>query len=459
MTHSNTNPAPSARKLAYQALYDVLEKDAYANITLQSIMGKYTLKKEEAHLLTELVYGVLRKYNYLLWIISQMSKQPLKKLHPSVRILLCISLYQLLYLTRIPESAAVNESVKIAKKLTHQGNVRFINGLLRNYLRQKDHIVIPTEEENPLLHDELTYCLPGWLIQRWENQWGREKAQAVFAALNETPRMTLRVNRLKTTKEDFLKRLAEKDIEAEDIPVLTEGLTIRKGANQFFTSLLSRGEAYVQSASSMVPVHVLAPKAGETVLDMCAAPGSKTTQMAEWMDNEGTIDAWDLYPHKISLIKRNAKKEGITIIHAGARDSSKPMSQVNGKYDKILLDAPCSGLGVLGHKAEIRWRRQEADLAAFPPLQKKLLACAAAYLKSGGTLVYSTCTLNHEENEDMIRWFLSEHPEFVPVDFTLANIKSSENGMMTLWPDEWNSDGFFVAKLRKVDGKQLTVNR
>ena len=452
MTHSNTNPAPSARRLAYQALYDVLEKDAYANITLQSIMGKYTLKKEESHLLTELVYGVLRKYNYLLWIISQMSKQPLKKLHPSVRILLCISLYQLLYLTRIPESAAVNESVKIAKKLTHQGNVRFINGLLRNYLRQKETIVIPSETENPLLHDELTYCLPGWLIQRWEKECGRDKALAIFSALNETPCMTIRVNSLKTTKEDFMKQLADNGIEAEDIPGLKEGLTIRKGASQFFTHLLSSGEAYVQSASSMVPVHVLEPKAGETVLDMCAAPGSKTTQMAEWMKNEGTIDAWDLYPHKISLIKKNAKKEGITIIHAGARDSSKPMPQVNGKYDKILLDAPCSGLGVLGHKAEIRWRRQEADLEAFPPLQQKLLTCAASYLKSGGTLVYSTCTLNRAENEDMIRWFLSEHPEFEPVDFTLSDTQTSEHGIMTLWPDEWDSDGFFVAKLKKVSG-------
>lgn len=452
MTHSNTNPAPSARRLAYQALYDVLEKDAYANITLQSIMGKYTLKKEESHLLTELVYGVLRKYNYLLWIISQMSKQPLKKLHPSVRILLCISLYQLLYLTRIPESAAVNESVKIAKKLTHQGNVRFINGLLRNYLRQKETIVIPSETENPLLHDELTYCLPSWLIQRWEKEWGRDKALAIFSALNETPCMTIRVNSLKTTKEDFMKQLADNGIEAEDIPGLKEGLTIRKGASQFFTHLLASGEAYVQSASSMVPVHVLEPKAGETVLDMCAAPGSKTTQMAEWMKNEGTIDAWDLYPHKISLIKKNAKKEGITIIHAGARDSSKPMPQVNGKYDKILLDAPCSGLGVLGHKAEIRWRRQEADLEAFPPLQQKLLTCAASYLKSGGTLVYSTCTLNRAENEDMIRWFLSEHPEFEPVDFTLSDTQTSEHGIMTLWPDEWDSDGFFVAKLKKVSG-------
>ncbi len=444
-----TNPAPSARKLAYQSLYDILEKGAYANITLQHMLGQYVIKKEEAHLFTELVYGVLRKYNYLLWIISQMSRQPLRKLHPSVRILLCIALYQLLYLDRIPESAAVNESVKIAKKVTHQGNVRFINGLLRNYLRQKETLVIPSIEENALLHDELTYNLPAWLIQRWEAAWGREKAEKVFAALNETPAMTIRINLLKTTAEDFIKKMEMAHIESEAIPGLPEGRIICKGADQFLAHFLPMGLAYVQSASSMVPAKVLAPQPGETILDMCAAPGSKTTQMAELMSNEGSIDAWDLYPHKISLIKKNAKKEGITIIHAGARDSTKPMSQVHEKYDRVLLDAPCSGLGVLGHKAEIRWRRTEADLAEFPPLQQSLLHCAADYVKPGGVLVYSTCTLNQEENEDMIHWFLENHPEFEAVDFALEGVKSSEQGMLTLWPDEWGSDGFFVAKMRK----------
>lgn len=448
MTHSNTN-TPSARRLAYQALYDVLEKGAYANITLQTIWGTYHLKKEESHLLTELVYGVLRKYKYLLWIISQLSTQPLKKLHPSVRILLCLGLYQLIFLSRIPESAAVNESVKIARKVTHQGNVRFINGVLRNYLRQKDHFTIPSQEENSLLHDELTYNMPRWLLQRWEAAWGREQMEAVCQALNETPAMTIRINRLKSSKEEIEKELTEAGVAWEEIPGLTEGLIIRKGAGQFFASFLPEGKAYVQSASSMVPAKVLAPKAGQQVLDMCAAPGSKTTQMAEMMDNEGSIDAWDLYPHKISLIKKNAKKEGITIIHAGARDAAKPMPQVNEKYDCVLLDAPCSGLGVLGHKAEIRWRRKEEDLKEFPPLQKALLTCAASYVKPGGTLVYSTCTLNAEENEEMVQWFLQQFPVFTAEPFTLDHIKEAPEGQITLWPHEWGSDGFFVAKFRK----------
>ncbi len=451
MTHSTANPAPSARKLAYQALYEVLENGAYANLALQHVLRQYAMKPEESHLLTELVYGVLRKYTYLLWVISKLSTIPVKKLHPSVRILLCLGLYQLMFLSRIPESAAVNESVKIAKKITHQGNVRFVNGLLRNYLRQKETLVIPSAEENPLLHDSLTYCQPEWLIQRWQKEWGREKTDRVLQAFNAAPQVTIRANRLKQSREELLARLEKEGIEATPISSLSEGIKIEKGASVFFEKFINDGSAYVQSFSSMIPAAVLAPVSGDTVLDMCAAPGSKTTQMAEMMGNEGSIDAWDLYPHKISLLKKNAKKEGITIIHAGARDAAKPMPQVAEKYDKVLLDAPCSGLGVLGHKVEIRHRRTEESLAEFPPLQKALLHCAASYVKKGGVLVYSTCTLNRAENEDMVSDFLAGHPDFVPVDFSLDGVASSEGGMMTIWPDQVDSDGFFVAKLRKKE--------
>ena len=449
--YSTAKPVPSARRLAYQALYEVLEKEAYANIVLQNLLGQYALKTEESHLLTELVYGVLRKYNYLLWIISRLSSLPVRKLHPSVRIILCLGLYQLIFLSRIPESAAVNESVKIAKKVTHAGNVRFVNALLRNYLRKKDSLQIPSAEENALLHDELTYCQPGWLITRWQKEWGFEKAHQVLEAFNKVSPMTIRVNKLKQTREELLALFEEEGIEASAVPFLSEGICIQKGSSSFFAKFLKDGRAYVQSLSSMIPAGILDPKPGEKVLDMCAAPGSKTTQMAEMMGNNGSIDAWDLYPHKISLIKKNAKKEGITIIHAGARDSAKPMPQVNGKYDRVLLDAPCSGLGVLGHKAEIRWRRNEKALEEFPPLQKQLLRCAAAYVKKGGILVYSTCTLNAGENEEVVKDFLTNHTDFEAVDFALEGVASSKNGMMTIWPDEVSSDGFFVAKFRRKE--------
>ncbi|WP_296979570.1 16S rRNA (cytosine(967)-C(5))-methyltransferase RsmB [uncultured Dialister sp.] len=448
MIRSTDKPVPSARKLAYQALYEILEKKAYANLILQHMMREYSLSGPESRLLTELVYGVLRKYNYLLYVISRLSSYSLKKMHPSVRILLCLGLYQLLYLSRIPESAAVNEIVKIAKKITHRGNVGFINGLLRGYLRKKEEITLFPREEDPLLYDSLYWNEPEWLIRKWQSAYGEEEACRILKSLNETPRLTVRVNTLKNSREEFLSLLAEKKIKAESALWQDDALIITEGAHDFWP-LAEAGLAYVQSLSSMIPARVLSPKAGEMVLDMCAAPGSKTTQMAETMENRGSIDAWDLYPHKISLIKNNAKKLGISIIHAGARDSSKPFPALYGKYDKVLLDAPCSGLGVLSHKPEIRWHRKEEDLNDFPPLQESLLSCAASYVKKGGTLVYSTCTLNPAENEDMVRRFLACHREFKPVDFTLYEGKSSKEGMMTILPYELQSDGFFVARLQK----------
>lgn len=445
MTNSTAKPLPSARKLAYQALYEILEKKAYANLTLQHVLKEYPLSGPESRLLTELVYGVLRKYNYLLWVISRLSTYSLKKIHPSVKILLCLGLYQLMYLTRIPASAAVNESVKIAKKITHKGNVGFINAILRGYIRKKDELSLFPREENPVLYDSLYWNEPEWLVKWWQSHY-TDEAASILKAFNETPKLAIRVNPLKTNRDELLKMMGDRGIKAETVPWNDQALIITEGAHTFWP-LAEEGLAYVQSLSSMIPAAVLSPKAGEAVLDMCAAPGSKTTQMAEIMKNSGTIDAWDLYPHKISLIKNNAKKLGISIIHAGARDSAKPFPALHGKYDKVLLDAPCSGLGVLSHKPEIRWHRREEDLKSFPPLQEKLLSCAASYVKEGGTLVYSTCTLNPAENEEMVRQFLRDHPHFKPLDFTLYEGKTSKEGMMTILPYDIQSDGFFIAKM------------
>lgn len=447
MMNSTAKPLPSARKLAYQALYDILEKKAYANLTLQHVLKEYPLNGPESRLLTELVYGVLRKYNYLLWIISRLSTYSLKKIHPSVKILLCLGLYQLLYLSRIPASAAVNETVKIAKKITHKGNVGFINAILRGYIRKKKELSLFPKNDNPLLYDSLYWNEPEWLVKWWQSHYSREAA-SILEAFNETPKLAVRVNTLKTNRDGLRKMMEEKGIKTETVPWDDNALILLEGAHAFWP-LAEEGLAYVQSLSSMIPAAVLSPKEGDRVLDMCAAPGSKTTQMAEMMKNNGTIDAWDLYPHKISLIKNNAKKLGISIIHAGARDSGKPFPALFGRYDKVLLDAPCSGLGILSHKPEIRWHRKEEDLKEFPPLQEKLLSCAASYVKEGGLLVYSTCTLNPAENEDRVRQFLKEHQEFTPLAFSLGDQKKSADGMMTILPYELHSDGFFIAKLLK----------
>lgn len=450
MTTLKPEKAPSARMLAFDALYNIFEKDAYANITIQNILKNYSVKKEEKHLLTEIIYGVCRKYNYLLWIVGKLSKIPIHKLHPTVRILLLMGLYQLIFLDRIPESAAVNETVKISKKITHIGNSRFINGVLRSYLRQKENFLLPDKTKNRILYGSLAYNEPEWLIRFWEKDSGIERTEHVLGILNEIPLVCIRVNVLKISIEEIKQKFVESGILAEPVPYLKEAFYIHKGMENIFSDFLENGWVYIQSASSMLPSVILNPTQGEKVLDMCAAPGSKTTHMAAMMNNEGHIDAWDLYSHKIELIKGNAKRLGISIIRAGVRDSTVPAPDLNGVYDKVLLDAPCSGLGVLGHKVELRWRRTEESLAEFPPLQKALLRRASEYVRPGGIIVYSTCTLNKMENEHIIQEFLNENNNFEPVEFEVKGIGTSENGMLTLYPDIIKSDGFFISKLRKI---------
>lgn len=450
MTDLTVKKIKSARQFAFDVLYQIFEKDAYANLAIQEILRQFPLKREEKNLLTELVYGVCRRYNYLLWIISQLSTRPIKRMHPTVRILLCIALYQLIYLDRIPESAAVNETVKISKRITHVGNSKFINGILRNFLRKKNQIALPQENEAPVLYDSLKYSVPGWLVKYWMESFGTVKTKKILVAFQEPPHMCIRVNTLKISVEDLKVKLSDKGVSFESVPYIKEALLIKKRADLIFGDLLQKGFIYIQSISSMMPAVILGAAPHENILDMCAAPGSKTTYIASCMDNRGTIDAWDIYPHKINLIEGNAKRLGISIIHAEVRDGTVPDPSRYNRYDRVLVDAPCSGLGVIGHKPEMKWKRSEADLFEFPKIQKKLLEKACRYLKKDGILVYSTCTLNKKENENIIEEFLSSHPGFSSVDFSIPTAGESQSGMMTLWPEQFGSDGFFLAKLRKV---------
>lgn len=447
MTPSKNN-MPSARKLAYRGLWQIFEEEAYANLTIQHLLKTYPIENQDRRFLTELIYGVCRRYNRLIWVISKVSSRPVSKLDPKVRLLLCLGLYQIMELRSVPDSAAVNETVKIAKSVTHAGNVRFTNAVLRNYLRKQDEIKMPAADEDPLLYDSLLYNQPEWLVRKWSKAWGREKACAVFAAFNEIPSTDIRVNTLRTKRDALMERLAEAGAAPSPVSFCEEGLTLGDSLPFFKGPFLKEGCAYVQNRASMIPALILAPEAGDRVLDMCAAPGSKTTQIAAMMGDRGHIDAWDLYPHKIKIIDGNCRRLGIRSVHAKVQDSSKDVPEAHGIYDRVLLDAPCSGLGVIGRKTEMRWRRKEKDLALFPTLQRQLLDRAASYVKPGGVLVYSTCTLLSEENEDNAAWFLGAHPEFEAVPIALPGL-SGESGCLTLWPDIHKSDGFFAACFRR----------
>ena len=437
----------TARALAYEALFAVLEKDAYANLALQASF-RMPLSPEDRKFLTELVYGTLRHLQTLAWHIDKISSRPLRKLDAPVRILLLLGLDQLLYMNSVPDSAAVNETVKIAKRVTHAGNVKFVNAVLRNWLRKKDTLRLPTAEEAPVLSAALSLNMPTWLIRRWQKAFGAEKATAVFRAFQDIRPTDIRVNPLKISKEMLMKELSEIGSAPSEIPGMADGLSLKDAGPFFRARFLADGTAYVQNRASMLPAVVLAPEAGETVLDMCAAPGSKTTQIGAMMGNTGRVVCWDLYPHKVKLLAENAKRLGLANVFPSVHDATKIEGNNIAAFDRVLLDAPCSGLGVLGRKIEIRWRRKENDLAAFPPLQEKLLDAAAKAVKPGGILVYSTCTLERAENEEQVAAFLARHENFEQVPFT-AGEKNAPTGMLTLWPDTDGCDGFFVAKLRR----------
>lgn len=439
----------SARFIAFEVLYDIFNKNAYANLKLQHSFNTYHPSIPDRRLITDIVYGVLRHYYSLLWLEGMLAKRPVKKIHPSAQIIIAIGLYQLIFLDRIPESAAVNESVKIAKKAAHRGIAGFVNAILRSFLRQKEIYLNNLHKKSDTM-PSLRWNQPTWIISHFKKSYGQKNTEAILREFNQISSLVVRINTLKTNRTAFLALLDELHIEWENIEGYPMAVSVLKGADTIFNRVIPLGLAYVQSLSSMLPPLVLSPIPGSHVLDMCAAPGGKTTELAAIMKNQGHITAWDLYPHKIQLIKNNAKNLNASIISSKTADARAAVLESNKKADYVLLDAPCSGLGVLGHKLEMRFRRKKEELSQFPAMQKTLLHHASDLLKNDGILVYSTCTLNPDENEKMISSFLNTHPNFEPVDFSLPQLGNSCNGMMTVFPNQMHSDGFFLAKLKKT---------
>ena len=344
-------------------------------------------------------------------------------------------MYQIFFLDRVPNSAAVNESVELAKKI-NIGSGKFVNAVLRNAVREPEKAKFPTNDTAEAV--ALSMFHPQWLIERWIEQFGIEQTKEICLADNKEPPLTLRVNALKTSRVEVLESLKSQNIVARPSTLTTEGIIVDSGAGSLDNlAILQQGFCQVQDESSMLVAHELDPQPGEFIIDCCAAPGGKATHIAELMKNSGQILAFDIHEHKIKQIKSNAARLGIKIIKPILLDAREIGSKFKDKADRVLVDAPCSGLGVLRRKADLRWKKTPAELKALPPLQLEILNSAAQALKQGGILIYSTCTLEHEENEGVINKFINNHS-----NFKLKNMK-------TLLPHIDGTDGFFIAKLQK----------
>lgn len=425
-----------ARLAAVKAVYEVNENGAYSNVALAQILRQENLNDIDRRFFTELVYGTIKAGASLDWKLEKYLTRPLEKVDAKILAVLRVAMYQIFFLDRVPNSAAVNESVELTKKFVNIGASKFVNGVLRAAVREPQKSDFPTDDSVESI--ALRMFHPAWLVKLFVDEFGLDTAKKICAVNNTDPPLCLRVNFLKTTREEISAELQKISAQFEPSKLAVEGIILQShGALDKFKPLKT-GLCQVQDESSMTVAPLLAPKAGDFVIDCCASPGGKTTHIAELMKNRGRILAADIYDVKLEHIRQNAKRLGINIIEPILMDAREIGEKYFEQADKILVDAPCSGLGVIRRKADIRRKKNPAELDALPKLQLEILNSAAKALKHGGTLVYSTCTIIRRENENVAEKFLSTH-----TDFKLVETKK-------FLPHIDGTDGLFAAKFFKV---------
>ncbi|MDS1029861.1 16S rRNA (cytosine(967)-C(5))-methyltransferase RsmB [Bacillota bacterium LX-D] len=446
----------SAREVALKVLYQIEVEDAYANLALSHYLGQLKLSTLERGLATELVYGVTRSRNTLDWILSQFITSGLKKLTPWIRNILRLGVYQLFYLKKIPESAAVNESVNLAKKYGHAGTVKLVNGVLRNLIRKKANIEFPSLADDPVGHISLKYSHPAWLIEKWLKEFGEKETMELCQANNQPSANSIRTNTLKTTPESLKEQLELQDIKVDQSRFVPEGLLISNFSNLENLEGFKNGLFLMQDESSMLVSYLLQPKPGSFLIDSCAAPGTKTTHLAQMAKDDCQIIACDVHEHKLELIAQNCQRLGLKSIKPNLLDARKIGQVYQGQADYILVDAPCSGLGVLRRRPDARWKKNPKQIKELSILQLEILKGVCGALKQGGVLVYSTCSISPEENIEVIKKFLHLHQEFkldsirnlLPFELTRdEDISLAEKGCMQFLPHVHGTDGFFMARM------------
>ncbi|MGX9133614.1 16S rRNA (cytosine(967)-C(5))-methyltransferase RsmB [Rummeliibacillus sp. JY-2-4R] len=441
----------NVRDAALTILLAVEKQQAYSNLLLHQTIEKYQIETKDRGLLTEITYGTLQ---YKMTLDYYLEPYIRGKLEDWVRCLLRLSLYQIVFLTKIPDFAAVNEAVEIAKhRARHRGISATVNGILRSIIR--DGIRDTTEITDDAKRLAIETSHPEWLVRRYIDGFGVEKTTEMLFENNLPPIQTVRVNTTKATVEEALRSLWDDQFSVKRSTVMPECLHILEGQAARSTAF-KEGLITIQDESSMLPANALEVHPGMRVLDMCAAPGGKTTHIAEKMHNNGELFATDLHPHKIKLIQQNAERLGLSIIQAQVLDGRKADEVFEKEsFDRILVDAPCSGLGVIRRKPDIKYTKKEEDFDSLQKIQLQLLNTAYTLLKNEGKMVYSTCTIDKMENNGTVEAFLQGHPdmELSPVQNVPERMQTLKTkGIMQIFPQDFGSDGFFVAAFRKKGG-------
>lgn len=435
----------NARHLAFDVLNEIQMKGAYANLALDKALLHSSLNNNDRRLVTELVYGCTKMELHLDYIIKHYTKN--KKVDKKTQCILRMAVYQLEFLDKIPSHAVLNEAVQLTKDVGLKTD-KFVNAILHRIDRKEEKVVWPDKRRYRNQYFSKWYSFPQWLIDTWVKEYGFIDTEKLCQYFNQPAKTWLRVNTLKTTTADVETELKARDIAFKKHPLIEEAILVESLQKVQASKLIEDGKIFVQDLSSMIPVNVLQPTRNSEVLDMCAAPGGKTTYLSAIMHNSGSILACDIHEHRVGLICQNAHRLGVKNIKTLVADATRLPVECHQAFDYILLDAPCSGLGVLNRRADLRWRIRKSSLAEIEALQATLLDAAVSYLKKGGTMVYSTCTLNKSENEHQIKLFLEKHPDFELIPFEYADEQCKE-GYKTIYPFADQSDGFFIAKLER----------
>ncbi len=439
-----TTEAVSVRAISLELLLSILKEGEYSHLALSAALEKYQyLSKQERGFLTRLTQGVLERQIELDYILNQFSNTKTNKMKPVIRCILQMGVYQLKYMDSVPPSAACNEAVRLTAKKGFSQLKGFVNGVLRNISRNLDKIVYPDENKSPILAASVRYSIPEWMLLQWSRDYGEQKAKSAAAGVLKKERTCVRVNRMKTTPEALIQALKRQGIAAErvvfsEFPKLDYALYLSGYDYLAKIPEFADGQFTVQDLSSMLVTHIAAPKKGDYVIDVCGAPGGKSLHAAELLLGEGFVEARDLTDYKVSLIKENIKRSGLKQICARRIDAKILDKDSVEKADLVLADLPCSGLGTLRKKPEIRYRITKEDEVSLVKLQREILSVVWQYVKPNGFLMYSTCTMDRMENEENTAWFLKQNPQF-----SLVYERQ-------FFPDEGEMDGFYMACFKRT---------
>lgn len=450
LTKTNNTEKISVRYLAVKIINRIEQTDAYLDKLLDNELKSADLSSLDKALLFEIVHGVIRWMIKLDWHLSNFYKGNFSKIVPNMKNNLRVALYQLLYLDKIPDYAAINEAVEFIKIKQGQKSADLTNAILRNILRNKDKLSYPDSKEDLIQYLSVFYSHPIWLVKRWITQYGTNFTEELLMSNNERPKIQIRINKLKTTKEELLEKLDEVELKYSETKYFDNFIELKNLTNISDWKYFKEGYFNIQDESTAISCKLLNPKENDRVLDMCSAPGGKTAILAELMNNQGEIIALDQYESRIKILDANLLRLGVQNVKSIVIDNL--IYEDEKLFDKILIDAPCTGLGTLTKKPDIKLKRNLTDIIKLKELQMQILTKAASLLKLGGEMVYSTCSIDQDENINIIKSFLEKNKNFelIKPDSIFTNIILSDSEVVQTFPNMHKIDGAFAAKLKKI---------